>query len=192
MLPFQLRKFFAWFLLAENFQANALWQKYKDYFSEDFKTNKENNALNCINDILLKEDMSCKDFGLPEPDTNILEINSDIYKGRILISKKIFDSMYLQLNKDQIYIFEQLINGSKKIHFIDGPGGSRKLFLYKLYRTFLYRTLIYYFLSIEKKISHRDCLPYYSLTISLITVKLIKHIANKHNDRSMMLRAQDA
>ena len=42
------------------------------------------------------------------------------------------------------YIFEKLLNSEREIHFIDGPSGSDKGFLYK--------TFIFYFLSKEKKI----------------------------------------
>ena len=33
MLPFQLRKFFAWFILAENIQGNLIWNKFKQFFN---------------------------------------------------------------------------------------------------------------------------------------------------------------
>ena len=50
--------------------------------------------------------------------------------------------MYGELNVDQKHIFEQIISRRTKIHFIDGPCGSGKKFLYK--------TLIYYFIPIKK------------------------------------------
>jgi hypothetical protein len=77
MLPFQLRKFFAWFILAENIQGNLIWEKFKHFFSEDFKENEEKNALSHIQSILETEDKSCKDFSLPEPTViNSIEENS--------------------------------------------------------------------------------------------------------------------
>ena len=144
MLPFQLRKFFAWFLLSENIQGDIIWNKYKIYFAEDFKENKENNALIVINNILSMEDMSCKDFGLPEPNLDLVHTENQNNQATLLYCQTMFNHMYNQLNVDQKLIFEKLINNSHKIHFIDGPGGSGK--------TFLYKTLIYYFLSIEKNI----------------------------------------
>lgn len=45
MLPSQLKKFFAWFLISENFQGNIIWEKYKDFFTEDFKDKKTDRAL---------------------------------------------------------------------------------------------------------------------------------------------------
>ena len=50
--------------------------------------------------------------------------------------------MYTKLNVDQKYIYEQIISQKTKIHFIDGPDRSGK--------TFVYKTLIYYFISIKK------------------------------------------
>ena len=86
--------------------------------------------------------MSCKDFGLPEPDKLYLSVYNETIN--IIDCKKLFDCMYSYLNKDQQSIFNELINNNHKMHFIDGPGGSGK--------TFLYKTLIYYILSIEKKV----------------------------------------
>ena len=68
MLPIQLRKFFASFLLCENIEGFIIWEKYKQFFTENFIENKENKALSHINQILETEEMSCKDFGLPEPN----------------------------------------------------------------------------------------------------------------------------
>ena len=49
MLPFKLRKFFAWFLISDNIQGTIIWEKYKQYFLEDFKDNQINQALVEIN-----------------------------------------------------------------------------------------------------------------------------------------------
>ena len=105
MLPSQLRKFLAWFILAENCQGQNIWNKFKSYFREDFKENKENQALTHINDILLLEDMSCKTFGLPEP--NLLKnVNIFCNNDDVLNSSKMFNDMFKQLNKDQKLIFD--------------------------------------------------------------------------------------
>ena len=48
MLPYQLRKFFLCFLLAENIQGNNIWEKFKKFFSEDYKINEEIAALKNI------------------------------------------------------------------------------------------------------------------------------------------------
>ena len=49
MLPFQLRKLFATFLLCENIQGNIIEEKYKQFFTEGFIENKEDKALGHIN-----------------------------------------------------------------------------------------------------------------------------------------------
>ena len=140
MLPFQLRKFFAWFILAENIQGNLIWNKFKQFFTEDFKENKENNALSHIQSILQTEDKSCKDYSLPEPTINSL---GEIHENSAY-SKNLFEILFNQLTADQRLIFTEIINDKNKIYFIDGPGGSGK--------TFIYKTLIHYFLSLNKKI----------------------------------------
>ena len=48
MLPYKLRKFFVCFLLAENIQENIIWEKFKKFFSEDYKINGEIAALKHI------------------------------------------------------------------------------------------------------------------------------------------------
>ena len=68
MLPYQLRNYFAWFILAENMQGTMIWNKYKTQFCDDFYENKEQNSLLHINNIFSLERMCCKDFGLPEPE----------------------------------------------------------------------------------------------------------------------------
>ena len=143
MLPVQLRKFFSWFLITDNINGNTIWTKFNKYFTEDFNNNKDNRALQHINEILKNEEMSCKDFGLPEPD-EILDINNENNEENTLFCKQMFNNFFKQLNEDQKIIFTHILNNEHKIFFIDGPGGSGK--------TFLYKTLIYYFLSVEKKV----------------------------------------
>ena len=131
MLPFQLRKLFAWFILAENYRGKNIWDKFKSYFCEDFQENKENQALNHINDMLSLEDTSCKTLGLPEPNP-LNKVNIFCNKDDILYSSKMFDEIFEQLNKDQKLIFEQLLQNTNKIIFIDGPGDSEKYSCIKL------------------------------------------------------------
>lgn len=119
--------------------------KFKEFFSEDFLENKENNALHYLNKIFELENKTCAHFDLPEPQfIDVTKNEYDTKQNEINYSKQMFDSMCPKLNKDQKYIFDLLISENSKMFFIDGPGGSGK--------TFLYRTLIYYFVSIGKKI----------------------------------------
>lgn len=141
MLPIQLRNFFAWFIMSENVQGNVIWNKYKKFFLEDSKNCDENDALLHLNKIFKTENMSCANYGLPEPKKS--SINNNMDNTEINFCKDKFDTMFVLLNSDQKFIFNKIINSSKKIFFIDGPGGSGK--------TFLYKTLIYYLLSIKKK-----------------------------------------
>ena len=47
-----------------------------NYCTEDFHDNKTNHALAYIQKILESEQMSCKDFGLPEPDKLYLSVDT--------------------------------------------------------------------------------------------------------------------
>ena len=68
IMPKQLRKFFAYLLISDNLSIGLnIWNKYKNYFTEDFETNKEINALNHLNRILNRKNVKCSDFGLPDP-----------------------------------------------------------------------------------------------------------------------------
>ena len=68
MMPNQTRHFFSLFIMSENYQAFFIWQKFKNFFMDDFKIDPENQAINSINKLLKFENFSCSDFGLPEPD----------------------------------------------------------------------------------------------------------------------------
>ena len=142
MFPNQLRKYFVHFLLSENIPGNIIWEKFKIKFGEDFHNNKEFNALKQINSHLLKEGLTCTDFSLPSIKLNLESENID--ESIIVQSKKIYEKMYAELNNDQKFIFDEIKNNSKKMYFIDGPGGTGK--------TYLYKTLIFYYTSLRKKI----------------------------------------
>ena len=109
--------------------------------------NKEDKALSHINQILKTEEMSCKDFCLPEPNKLEMKKPDECYAKVIKYCEQKFNNIHTKLNVDQKYIFEQIISQKTKIHFIDGPGGSGK--------TFVYRTLIYYFISMKKEKFYR-------------------------------------
>lgn len=193
MLPIQLRQFFAWFLLSENIQGIHIWNNYKNSFTEDFKDNKENFALLHINQILETEDKSCESFHLPMPKNNNIHNKTDINK-EILYCTSMYEKMYIQLNNDQRNIFKILCEHNHKMYFIDGPGGFGK--------TFLYKTLIYYFISLKKQIlsmawtgialillpkgmtSHRTFrLP---LNLSTIEISFLQFQSDKKNYEKLM------
>ena len=54
-----LTVFFFVFFLAENIQGNLLWNKYKNFFSEDYNQNGEMQALKHIEILLNKESYTC-------------------------------------------------------------------------------------------------------------------------------------
>ena len=62
----------------------------------------------------------------------------------MLCHKNIFKKFIAQLNVDQKFIFDFITKESKKMIYIDGPGGTGK--------TFLHKTLIHYCLSMGKKV----------------------------------------
>ena len=61
-----------------------------------------------------------------------------------MVAQGLFSEMFDKLTIDQQSIFDLLIeeNSTSRLYFIDGPGGCGK--------TFLYKTLIYYFIAIVK------------------------------------------
>ena len=74
--------------------------------------------------------MPCSDFRL-QPDENLhMCYVMKIYRNKCIA----------QLNVDQKFIFDFITEQSKRMIYIDRPGGTGKIFLYK--------TLIHYFLSI--------------------------------------------
>ncbi|OXU16642.1 hypothetical protein TSAR_014980, partial [Trichomalopsis sarcophagae] len=88
MFPYQLRSYFAWYLIINKLSlAKIIWEKYKIKFCEDFikkfdnknlsDRNKmsasENLALCEIEKILNFENYKCSEFGLPQPNTTVIE-----------------------------------------------------------------------------------------------------------------------
>lgn len=144
MFPNKLREFFSYFLISENFMGEEIWNKYKHFFSQDFKDNCENSALLDIERILNIENFSCKNFGLPEPNHNIPNIIVENIELQLQEYSRIFKLLHIQLTRKQKLIFDEILSGDHKYFFIDGPGGSGK--------TFLYKAIIYYFLSLSKNV----------------------------------------
>ena len=66
MMPFQLRQYFAWYLINDcSPSATKIYEKFKTSLSEDFTEHKELRALRHINSILKLENLSLSHFGLP-------------------------------------------------------------------------------------------------------------------------------
>lgn len=141
MMPESLRKFFAHLIIVEDFNVSKIWNNYKKFFVEGFENDCENRALLHINSILQGENLSCTDYGLPEP----LSLNQTVIDHEeIACYKKLVDQLYPTLKEDQKFIFDEVIKGKNKLIYVDGPGGTGK--------TYLYKVLIYYCLSLRKKV----------------------------------------
>ena len=84
------------FLLCVNIQGNIIWEKYKKFFTEDFIENKEDKSLGHINGILNTEEISCKDFRLPEPHINEIYDVDEFNLESINYSEQKFNSMMNQ------------------------------------------------------------------------------------------------
>ena len=146
MISKEFRKFFPWFLINDNISfACELWEFFKKYFSEDFKDNQEHKALREIEEILKSENLSCSEFGLPTFNDLTYELSA--HEKIIIIDKHklLFQEHKNQLNKEQNDIFNFIIQTNDRMIFIDGPGGTGK--------TFLYKTLIHYYLEGQKVVS---------------------------------------
>ena len=126
MLPNQLRKFFARFLLTKKIETKKIWDKHRAFLEKILKITM-NRALLHIQNILSQDNRYCREFGLPEP----FEIDERMLNKKELImhSKQIFDSTYPKLNESQKKGFEEIISEKQNFYFIDGPGGSGKTFL---------------------------------------------------------------
>lgn len=145
MMPKQLRKFFAQFLLVDNIQALSIWEKYKIFFCEDFQYNPFDHGLNEIEQILQVENKKLSDYCLPTPNIkNIKSETNSLFQQLQNESIKINEEMKKKLNMDQLLIYKKIISSNEKLYFIDGPGGSGK--------TYLYTTLIHYFISQKKTV----------------------------------------
>ena len=109
-----------------------------------FISKSENYALFEIEKILKYENCKCVEIGLPIPhDISSEELEDYDNKNY----KILYETLYFKLNKNQKYIFDDIIqnlDNDSKLFYIDGPGGTGK--------TFLYTVLIYYFLSKDIKI----------------------------------------
>uniref|UniRef100_A0ABD2WQX7 ATP-dependent DNA helicase n=1 Tax=Trichogramma kaykai TaxID=54128 RepID=A0ABD2WQX7_9HYME len=85
MLPYQLRKYFAWFILSENIDGRLIWAQFKEFFTEGFKNNKESEALSHINSILNSEDKSCVDFEIVNKTLQDINQNELPFGGKTII-----------------------------------------------------------------------------------------------------------
>jgi len=133
----------------------CLWDKFKEYLSEDFKIRLErqdsvdaehladvvlNKCLLVIEDaVLALNGQPLKEYGLPQPS------NSEQFDNREYLKETSYDLVALEdvvrkneesLNDEQKFAYNQIItsvnNNEGRIYFLEAPGGTRKTFLINL------------------------------------------------------------
>lgn len=145
--PSQLRSLFITILIfCEPANHLLLWEKFNTHMSEDFlyqakdipdhfkKEYVTNLLLYSLDEQLHHHGKSLQDFpGIPQPShTSTLSCHVQFNLDEQLQLAKKKESL---LNKDQIFVYNTIIVAvhgfsKQKTFFVDGPGGSRKTFLY--------------------------------------------------------------
>lgn len=143
--PNALRRLFATILIfCEPGDVRKLWDEHHDSLSEDYRRHYE--SVELVQNIVLKDitvflqsmGSNLKDFDLPKINTNInLESGGHREvqeKYNIVVEEEHLRSRDT-LNADQKYAFDEIMKHVNDecpgVFFIDGPGGTRKAFLYK-------------------------------------------------------------
>ncbi|GFT68522.1 putative DNA helicase [Trichonephila clavipes] len=156
--PQQIRTLFS-IILTTCFPANPkdLWEKYKDYMSEDilhrirrinvnpniqFTSNIYNEALILIEDICLTiANKSLTELGMIAPNKSGNDIfNRDIHRETHFNVNELQTFVRINLPKlilEQRTAYDTIINAiankSCGLYFLDAPGGTAKLFLFQLF-----------------------------------------------------------
>ncbi|KAM3303945.1 hypothetical protein P3S67_014977 [Capsicum chacoense] len=122
-----------------------LWDTYYDDMSEDFKRTHENSptaqlqcTLKSINHFLESMGKRIENYDIPKLEQSlndgiILECREIREEKSIIVSPKDLDTQ-TKLNPEQQQAFkiisERIESGQLGLFFIDGPGGTKKTFLY--------------------------------------------------------------
>lgn len=145
-MPKQLRLLFATILVhCRPTNSTKLFNQFLNLMSEDYlqtytKEISKDLTLIDIQQFLHNERLTLNDFNLPLP-RSLLNIVPNLEQTDHNNMLNIAKANIKLFNKNQKQIFNSIIksiyqNGNQKLHYIDGPGGSGK--------TFLYNTLIHY------------------------------------------------
>ncbi|UYV73502.1 hypothetical protein LAZ67_10003841 [Cordylochernes scorpioides] len=144
-MPYQIRQLFAMICVFHSELKNPLylWNKYKEFMTEDFVhrniNNYENQALLDIESFFKAHGKTCANYNLPVPfaqDEIIMEYNQE--------EERILGNAYISnLNSQQKKIFDIVINSvennaeNQRLFCVDGPAGTGKTFLFQTLMCFL-------------------------------------------------------
>jgi hypothetical protein len=144
-MSYALRRLFATILVfCEPSDVFSLWEKHKDAMSEDYKRNNQSTfmveqmVLIDIRNLLQSMGKEISTYPLPDID--------DTYDASCDIPREIFEETNIETNKDDVALSDTLNeeqhaayneimslvdteNGG--LFFVDGPGGTRKTYLYR-------------------------------------------------------------
>ncbi|CAF0897947.1 unnamed protein product [Rotaria sordida] len=149
-MPQQLRTLFCVILLYCNpTKPVDLWNSFKAHMTEDFMQQvdaetAEAMVFYAIDEKLKEQGRSCSDFGIPSPisvpysfESKVINKEEEFRTGQ---------EMYAMLNQDQRSVADAILANHGKqstttadsCFFIDGPGGTGKIYLYNtLYHLFM-------------------------------------------------------
>ncbi|KAK8460023.1 hypothetical protein SEVIR_2G259666v4 [Setaria viridis] len=144
-MPSSLQQLFATILVfCEPRDVFGLWQKHMDAMSEDYQRNNPSTVLVQqmvlidIRNMLQSMSKDIKSFPLPDVD--------ETYDDTSHVPREIFEEASIEqniddvalsesLNKEQRVAYDEIMSviGTNQggMFFVDGPGGTRKIFLYK-------------------------------------------------------------
>ncbi|UYV80502.1 hypothetical protein LAZ67_19000358, partial [Cordylochernes scorpioides] len=144
-MPYQIRQLFAMICVFHSELKNPLylWNKYKEFMTEDFIhrniNNYENQALLDIESFFKAHGKTCANYNLPVPfaqDEIVMEYNQE--------EERILGNAYISnLNSQQKKIFDIVINSvennaeNQRLFCVDGPAGTGKTFLFQTLMCFL-------------------------------------------------------
>ncbi|UYV69632.1 hypothetical protein LAZ67_7000051 [Cordylochernes scorpioides] len=144
-MPYQIRQLFAMICVFHSELKNPLylWNKYKEFMTEDFVhrniNNYENQALLDIESFFKAHGKTCANYNLPVPfaqDEIIMEYNQE--------EERILGNAYISnLNSQQKKIFDIVINSvennaeNQRLFCVDGLPGTGKTFLFQTLMCFL-------------------------------------------------------
>ncbi|XP_075078730.1 uncharacterized protein LOC107762475 isoform X2 [Nicotiana tabacum] len=145
-MSYSLRRLFATLLVYCNpTNPRQLWEQFEESMTEDYKVLQTNErkeiryqALNHINDILHSMGHDVNEYELiPEtirPLTSAKKAKEVHFKKSITVSEEDI-LLHMRLNKKQLIAYnmitDRIFSNKAGAFFVDGPGGTGKIFLYR-------------------------------------------------------------